>query len=373
VRAVVRVWLPDGTDRPGCLEEVQLDVESVEPWRLVLAGLEVEDVRGGVDLTRGGTDLRFAPASGGGPLSDARGMREARAFGIVNAAYHVRRGLDRIEHLLGSSLPPLIVRIGTHRSQRPRWGGGHYRLPAATYAELPEVDEPSATGEIHLGCGRSYGAAPSGPYFMAPAHNLAILYHELGHHVTRHTADFRLNRLRPVDSQANHKIPLDEGTCDYLTGVLLGRPDIFGWHRARVPTSSMLRRRLDASSTMAAFRGGSDVDPHVDGTVWATALWATRTAVVHDGYPPETFDALVLDGLVRIGRAGDSEASDAALRRRRYFSNALAAILAADSDHGAGLASTIEASFAARGIRGGSTNAELRDRALAADHRVAVA
>ena len=199
-------------------------------------------------------------------------------------------------------------------------------------------------------------------YFLAPSHNAAIVCHELGHHITRHTADFRLDRLRPPDRQANRKIPLDEGTADFVCAVLLGTPDIYGWHRSRVPSTSQARRRLDAGWTMAVFRGGSDVDPHIDGTVWSSAAWSARCAVEAAGEDPERFDAALLLGLARVGEADVEEPWDDALRRRRYFSNTLLTVLEMADSQGGALAGIIERSFAVHGIEVGRTNAALRDR-----------
>jgi hypothetical protein len=353
---------PDGSRGPGTLREVELDVADILDSALVMPELVVIDVRGGAGLDRRGGDLRFDPAGGGGPLASPRDRREALAFGIVNVAYHLRRGLDYLAPLIGHELPPLIARIGVHQDQRATWGGGHYRLPAATYSSLPEPVPPAVTGEIHLGPGRAYAATAGRRYFLAPAHAAAIVVHELGHHLTRHTADFRLNERRPPLAQANLKIPLDEGTADYLAASLLGTPDIYGWHRGHTPPTAQARRRLNGPWTMAAFRGGHDTDPHLDGTVWAAALWSAREAVRASGGQAAEFDRLVAEGLVRIGAADPGVPAEAARRRRRFFGNALAAILEADGACGGRFGEVIAAAFAARGIETGFSNADLRDR-----------
>lgn len=353
---------PDGSPGPGALREVELDVAEIRDSALVMPGLVVIDVRGGAGLDRRGGDLRFEPAGGGGPLSPPRDRREAMAFGIVNVAYHLYRGLNYLAPLIGQKLPPLIARIGVHQDQRATWGGGHYRLPAATYSSLPETAPPAATGEIHLGPGGAYAKTAGHRYFLAPAHVAAIVVHELGHHLTRHTADFRLNERRPPLAQANHKIPLDEGTADYLAASLLETPDIYGWHRGHTPPTAQARRHLNGPWTMAAFRGGHDTDPHLDGTVWAAALWSARQAVRASGGQAAEFDRLVAEGLVRIGTADPGMPAEAARRRRRFFGNTLAAILEADGAHGGRFGEVIAAAFAARGIETGFSNADLRDR-----------
>jgi hypothetical protein len=284
------------------------------------------------------------------------------AFGIVNVAYHLRRGLDYLASLTGQALPPLIARIGTHHSQRAGWGGGHYRLPAAAYSSLPETATPAVTGEIHLGPGGTYARAADRRYFLAPAHVTAIIVHELGHHWTRHTADFRLNARRPALAQANHKIPLDEGTADYLAATLLGTPDIYGWHRIHMPPTAQARRRLNGPWTMAAFRGGHDTDPHLDGTIWAAALWSARQAVLARGGQAADFDRLVAGGLLRVGAADPKMPIEAARRRRRSYGSALAATLQADAADGGRFGEAIAGAFADRGIETGFSNTDLRDR-----------
>jgi len=352
----------DGTRGPGALSEVELDVTEIRESALVMPGLLVVDVRGGAGLDRRGGDLRFKPAGGGGPLASPGDRREAMAFGIVNVAYHLRRGLDYLAPLTGHALPPLIARIGAHQDEHATWGGGHYRLPATGYSSLPETTMPAVTGEIHLGPGGAFTQAAGRRYFAAPAHVVAIVAHELGHHLTRHTADFRLNGQRPPLAQTNHRIPLDEGTADYLAAVLLGTPDIYGWHRGGTPPSAQARRCLDGPWTMAAFRGGHDTDPHLDGTVWAAALWSAREAVRARGAQATEFDRLVAQGLVRTGVADPEMPAEAARRRRRSFGNALGAILDADAVRGGRFGEVIAAAFARRGIETRFSNADLRDR-----------
>ena len=356
------VYRPDGSPGPGALSEAELDVAEIRDSALVMPGILVIDVRGGAGLDRRDGDLRSDPAGGGGPLASPRDQRESIAFGIVNVAYHLRLGLDYLAALIGHALPPLITRIGAHEDQRATWGGGHYRLPADAYSSLPETAMPAVTGEIHLGPGGAFTRAAGRRYFAAPAHIVAIIVHELGHHLTRHTADFRLNERRRPPAQANHKIALDEGTADYLAAALLGTPDIYGWHRGGIPPTAQARRRLDGPWTMAAFRGGHDTDPHLDGTVWAAALWSAREAVRASGGQAAGFDRLVAEGLVRIGAADPELPAEAARHRRRSFGSALGAILEADAARGGRFGDVIAAAFADRGIETGFSNADLRDR-----------
>ncbi len=355
-----RVWYPDGSSGPGRLEEVELPVLGLEERTIALPGLKVTEV--GTDVVFEADDLRFEPSAGGGPFADPAARRQARAFGVVNVAFHLHRGLARIAALLGRPLPPLVARIGVHADQQRHWAGGHYRLPAVRYTSLPETEPPARTGEIHLGPGGGFIRSRDALYFAAPTHNAAIVCHELGHHLCRHSADFRLNRRRPLQAQANRKVPLDEGTSDYLAGVLLGTPDIYGWHRAETPIFHQARRRLDVPWTMAAFRGSSRNDPHADGIVWAAALWSARAAVENSGARGEAFDTVLLHGLVRLGESDPEAPTGEALRRRRQFSQALQSILDAEEDRGGAFRDVIERAFAGHGILVGYSNRELRKR-----------
>jgi hypothetical protein len=340
------VYLPDGRPGLGQLGEASLDVLDMGHSELVLPEATVRDERGGRLFD---DELVFGPAQGGGPLADLAGDRQARAFGVVNAAFHTQRALRFAAGLLGYPLPGLLVRIGTH--DRPhRWGGGHYRLPASSCAEVRPA------GEVHLGGGRKFLAAPGGrPYFHAPAHNAAIVYHEVGHHICRHTADFRLNRLRPPQRQTNKKIALDEGTADLIAALLLGTPDIYGWHRRAIPESDLRRRKLDRRWTMAHFRRGGDRDPHAAGTVWASACWSARQAVVAAGADAVRFDAMLLRGLERLGHDGSPARTVQARRDRRHFSRLLAAMAPVDPE----LAPVVLTAMAGHGIRMGASNAQL--------------
>ena len=358
-----RLRLPFGTPRPGDLVEVTLPDVRICARGIALPGVTVVDT--GPERLFTTDDLRFDPRDGGGPFCTPEQRREARAFGVINVGFHVRRGLDRVAALLGRDLPPLVVRIGVHEAQAPRWGGGHYRLPALTYTSLPEAEPPVATGEIHLGRGGGFVPYDGRPYFNAPAHNAAIVYHEVGHHLTHHTADFRINASRPVDARANRKIALDEGTSDYLAAILLETPDIFGWHRHREPVTSLRRRRVDGPWTMAAYGGLRSDDPHADGTIWASALWAARVELQRDGVAAEELDRLVVHALVRIGRRQDDLPRGAELERRRQFGHALRTLLGEDRSPGGRIGALVEGVFAGRGIVTGYDNDQLRERSRA--------
>ncbi|MGW7006711.1 hypothetical protein ACWGCW_28790, partial [Streptomyces sp. NPDC054933] len=314
---------------PGQPAEVDLDATVTGPAELRLAGLTVRDERGG-DLFRGPGEhaYLFDPAAGGGPLAGPEAQYQARGFGVTNTAYHAARVLNFAARLLDRPLPPLVIRIGPHSvpGRGWGWGGGHYRLPGE--ASPPEPEPPARSGEIHLGTGRSFIERPDpggSRYFHAPAHNPAIICHEVGHHICHHTADFRANRLRPPLDQHNGKVALDEGTADLLTAVLLGTPDIYGWHRGHIPPWEPRRRRLDARWTTACLCPGSG-RAHANGTVWASALWTAHERVRQAGGAGIT--RALLTAMARFGRRGADVAEEQ--QRRMSFSELLRELLVAD-------------------------------------------
>lgn len=362
-RAAAYLPVDDGRSSPGRLSEVSLDIVDLGPNTITLPEATIRDERGDA-LLDGGT-LVFDPAAGGGPLVTAAADRQARAFGLVNTAVHVQRAMRFAAGTLGRPLPRLLVRIGMHDSPR-RWGGGHYRLPGPDEAGIA-----NAAGEVHLGGGRTFLRLAGGRYFHAPAHNIAIVYHEVGHHIGRHTADFRLNGRRPADQQISGKTGIDEGTADLITAILLDSPDIYGWHRGAVPESDQRRRKLDPRWTMAHFVGKRDYDQHADGTIWASACWSARQAIVDAGTTPDRFDRLLLHGLDGFGRDGSGPADlppatadrhlAAALRPRRHFSRLLAAMVATDPE----LGPVVLAAMARHGIRPAGSNMDLAEAAQA--------
>ena len=95
-------YLPDGRLGPGRLCEAELDVLRMGPAELVLPEATIRDERGGALFD---DSLAFDPAAGGGPLVPEAVDRQARAFGVVNTAYHTQRALrfaaDLLDHLRG--------------------------------------------------------------------------------------------------------------------------------------------------------------------------------------------------------------------------------------------------------------------------------
>lgn len=318
-------------------------------------------------------DFIFRPGRGGPRIhkpdvTEERVARyiEASHFAEVNAYFH----LDRIAHYiagllaeLGAKRLPAVVAV-VHAHCEPEtcdsphrfpMQGGHYRLPGAAhdYAEPPNI---SAAGEIHLGPGRqllangALAAWANKPYRHNAGHNAGILYHEYGHHIHRHTADFRANHLRPVDRQSNRKVTLDEAGCDYWAAAMLGTPHIWALHR-RHDDAVAHPRSLLSPKTMADFDRTPEADPHANGTIWASALWTLRTSLTAarcDG--PRLVDLLILQSLLLIGSHEERD-RPATCRWRSRFRNALAMLLEADRRLTAGsFADHIHQAFAAKGI-----------------------
>src|SRR5262245_39921364 len=235
----------------------------------------------------------------GGPRMDKRQVRSpkylnryisASHFGEVNAYFHIDRIASYIDGLLrqlgARPLPRVVVVVNAHGAAvdlshgirdgvptkdngwRP-FKGGHYRLPAVRYA-MCEHEVISPDGEIHLGPGwrliQSGALVESaGRRYRANAsHNAGIIYHEYGHHLTRHTADFMLNRDRPARAQCNRKSALDEAICDYFTAVMLGSPHVWAWHQ-RHDASVTHVRSLVSQRSMADFDSTRGTDAHTNG------------------------------------------------------------------------------------------------------------
>jgi hypothetical protein len=198
-------------------------------------------------------------------------------------------------------------------------------------------------------------AAAGGRYRANASHNAGILYHEYGHHLTRHTADFRANALRLPERQNNRKTALDEGFCDYWAATMLQTPHIWSWHR-RHDQEDVHPRSLSSSKTMADYDASPGADPHANGTIWAAALWDLRTrlgATEQDGV--RQTDLLVVKMLLLLGRLG-TDAPDASVKSVRQaradYTVALASLLNADELLCSGRhRSTILAAFSRRGIQ----------------------
>ncbi len=287
-----------------------------------------------------GGRLCFDPSGGGARARENRRaqgafnglVEEANGFGMVNAFVHTESVATRVNSWLADlgrpALPPVRVVVGAHfgsnlpgygRGDGDRWSGrlrpmsgGHYRLSARTTG----IAEPATvvpTGEIHLGPSRYRKPfAGSLAYLRNAAHNPAIIYHEYGHHLCRHTADFRLNAERAPDEQRNGKTGIEEAIGDYLAAVLLDNARPYGWYRA----DGGRRRDLDQE------RHADDVDgddPHALGAPWAAALWRSRTELVARGLlaSADDHDRAVVAALVSVGGVAGPEDERSLTRRER--------------------------------------------------------
>ncbi len=310
-------------------------------------------------------DFLFEPGRGGGRIDKVRIAEpnfrwryiQASRFGEVNTYFHIDRIAAYVHDLLaelGSApLPRVTAVVTAHHAAtehdglrdgvrgRHHWlpfQGGHYRLPSRRY-ELSEHDPISPAGEIHLGPGwqllehGSLVEAAGGRYRANASHNAGIIYHEYGHHITRHTADFRANNLRPSDQQSNRKTAMDEGTCDYWAATMLGTPHIWILHR-RHDDHEVHVRSLTSRKTMEDYDTGPRADVHANGTIWGAALWDLRTRMAAkepDGM--RKTDLLVLKALVLMGKLTPrwQETSVASVRlARKNFNAGLTSLLLAD-------------------------------------------
>jgi len=308
----------------------------------------------------------FEPGRGGGRIDKVRLAEpdfrwryiQAARFGEVNTYFHADRIATYVHDLLGElgfpPLPRVTAVVTAHHAATEQDGlrdgvrrhndwlpfqGGHYRLPSRRY-EMPEHQPISPAGEIHLGPGRQlleHGAlveAAGGRYRANASHNAGIIYHEYGHHITRHTADFRANNLRPSDRQNNGKTAMDEGICDYWAATMLGTPHIWILHR-RHDDHEVHVRSLTSRKTMDGYDTGPRADVHTNGTIWGAALWDLRTelaATQPNGIRKS--DLLVLKALVLLGKLTPrgQETSVAGVRlARKHFDVGLTSLLLADA------------------------------------------
>jgi hypothetical protein len=332
-------------------------------------------------------DFLFVPGRGGGRIDKIRTTEpdfrwryiQASRFGEVNTYFHVDRIAAYVHDLLGelgsAPLPRVTAIVTAHHAATEQDGirdgvkrsnhwlpfqGGHYRLPSRRY-EMPEHNPISPTGEIHLGPGRQlleHGAlveVAGGRYRANASHNAGIIYHEYGHHITRHTADFRANNLRPSDQQNNRKTAMDEGTCDYWAATMLGTPHIWILHR-RHDDHEVHVRSLTSRKTMEDYDTGPRADVHANGTIWGAALWDLRTqmsATKPDGI--RKTDILVLKALLLMGKLTPrwQETSVTSVRlARKTFDVGLASLLLADEQlNQSQNQTTILEIFSRRGIK----------------------
>ena len=392
-RGRVHLWTPEassplgGRVRTGIVPLPRLDLEGPGQGRLWGRHVRVRnagvlnlpcDGNGSVGDARPNEegDFLFDPEDGGprvdrtrvpDPLAREQYVQASR-FGEVNAYYHVDRIAAYVDELLRRldqpSLPRVIAVVSAHPAtvetrgvrdgvrQNGRWRpfhGGHYRLPGPRLA-VREHELVSVDGEIHLGPGRErleHGAlveACGDAYRHNASHNAGLLYHEYGHHIARHTADFQRNASRPETLQDNGKSALEEGFCDYVAATMLDSPHIWAWHR-RHDDAVLHRRSLASAKTMADFDAAPDADPHGNSTIWAAALWDLRRKIGD----PRTADLLVLKSLL-LWRRVDSRTERA--EGPGAFAFGLVMLLQADAElHASAHRAAVLAAFARRGIR----------------------
>lgn len=307
-------------------------------------------------------DFVFEPGRGGGRIDKVmvaepdfrKRYIQASHFGEVNTYYHITRIASYVEELLTelgwTRLPQVTAVVNAHHAAtedcgirdgvrgRRQWlpfQGGHYRLPSRKY-DIQELHPLSQNGEIHLGPGWQLltdGAlveAAGDRYRANASHNAGIIYHEYGHHITRHTADFRGNALRNPERQDNRKTALDEGTCDYWSAAMLDTPHIWAWHR-RHDECEVHPRSLVSRKTMDDFDHGPKADPHANGTIWGAGLWDLRTELsICEDNGGRRCDLLVLKTLLLIGQLAASRSVQEARRARAHYATALAMLLVAD-------------------------------------------
>ncbi|TSA33856.1 MAG: hypothetical protein D4R64_13415 [Porphyromonadaceae bacterium] len=310
----------------------------------------------------------FEPYNGGGrmdkePLVDEwrrhKNIQVSR-FGEVNTFYHINKIASYVDELLKElgerPFPRVKVLVNAHPAiykkdglidgyRKPETGkwlpfqGGHYRLSSENLADIPEPLPISPSGEIHLGPGRcltEQGALPEYAncnYRCNSSHNAGIIYHEYGHHITRHTADFMANRFQAPHRQSNRKSDLDEGYSDYWAATLLDCSHIWAWHRKH-DAIEIHPRSLSSKKTMADFVAGSNAEPHLNGTIFGATLWDIRKKFCEtysDG--ANKMDLIVLKSLILIGHLQDSAynpTKNGTQKCRSGFALGLAALIEAD-------------------------------------------
>lgn len=310
----------------------------------------------------------FEPFNGGGrmdlePIVDdwrrSKNIQVSR-FGEVNTFFHINKIASYIDELLKElgfpSLPRVKVVVNAHSAifqnegetdgfKRPEDGsilpfqGGHYRLSGVKLTDIPELHPISPDGEIHLGPGRGlteHGALPELAkvrYRCNSSHNAGVIYHEYGHHICRHTADFMANKLVAPHLQSNQKSDIDEGISDYWAATLLDCAHIWAWHRKHT-FAEIHPRSLTSFKTMTDFDFRKDADPHLNGTILGATLWDIRQALnKSEIIGARKMDMLILKSLILIGQIHDSDYRPTKKGTRKYrsgFNLILTALLHAD-------------------------------------------
>jgi len=399
--------LDDPTRLAGRFVTVHNDSVTKLPGSLSLDGVLLGDAQPDAD-----GNFLFEPHHGGGrmerhPFAEPDMWQryiDASRFGEVNAYFHTNaaaRHVDQLLHELGyPSLPPVVVRVNAHNAVAAHYGcrdgvlgkkskkwypmqGGHYRLPTGRRLTVVEHHALSPAGEIHLGPGwrlTEHGALAEfvgGRYRCNASHNAGTIYHEYGHHLTRHTADFRANAMKAPHRQCNYKTDLDEAFCDYLAATLMNSPHIWAFHHQH-DAEKVHRRSLVSTKTMVDYDDRRHADAHDNGTILASTLWdvrqslvkAARTDAKQVAIAKHDADLLVVASLTLIGQLQDHPTGPTVTRTRRLrkgFGTVRQAMLEADRRLFAGAYETdIRKAFAGRGIK--SRHRELLAKAWSEHH-----
>jgi hypothetical protein len=114
---------------------------------------------------------------------------------------------------------------------------------------------------------------------------------------------------------------------------MLGTPHIWAWHR-RHDDQEVHPRSLTSPKTMADYDARRAADPHLNGTIWAAALWDLRTRL--DTTQPDggrRTDLLVLRALLLLGHLTTLPKGETVKelgRARASYEMGLAALVEAD-------------------------------------------
>ena len=265
---------------------------------------------------------------------DPRGRRShggirrsvGRGVAVVNTAYHAQRTLRYASTLLERALPPWSC--GSACTGRNAAGEAGItvstRVPTVSCRRpTPYARRARCTWATAAGRSLRRHPAPSTPRATTTRSSSTR-----SAPLCRHTADFRLNRLRPADAQVNGRSPwtgdvrLPRGRHDRDPRHLRLAP------RAR-PGLATTPQEARSSVDDGALRRRVARDPHTDGTVWGSALSSARAAVAAAG----NLRSGSTPGVSRPRRArprAPSVRSHEALLRRRSVSDLLASILDAD-------------------------------------------
>jgi|GEM_PF-676441 len=148
-------------------------------------------------------------------------------------------------------------------------------------------------------------AAPScSPIGYSAGHDPTIIGHELSHVIFNHIRDER-------SLEGWQWFAVNEGYADFFSACYFGDPSIGRiWRVSRPSGNRYLRRLLDTPTTNdpKALEEG-----HAFGTVWSSALWRSRSAIVNQfRIKPIEFERVVLMSINFLGESTKPKLGDAA-------------------------------------------------------------